>query len=366
MSNFARIPALDGVRGFATLMVLSSHFMFADVYGTNTWWPVLDIGWLGVDLFFVLSGFLITGILLNTKGRPKYFREFYRRRVLRIFPLYYAVLLFSVFAILVIDQKPENLWKGYDSLAWFFAFIPNVAIALKGYGEAHGDLWQTNWAGLHHLWSLAVEEQYYIIWPLIVWLLPRRPLLFFCTALLISGYYFREWTDLIFHEKWSEASYVLPYCRMDGLAGGSLMAILFKRNWLKKSMLERDFIRDLTFFCGMALLYLIVCGDSQWRGTVVALMFTGIVYLALQSEGFFHNLFEIPFLRHIGTYSYGLYVFHQMFRMPFEWYIRRPLENLGLPIGVVQILYLFLAFGATYALARLSWKYWEKPFLEMK
>lgn len=361
MSIFARIPALDGVRGLATLMVLSSHFLFDDVYGKSRWWHIADIGWIGVDLFFVLSGFLITGILLNTKERDNYFGEFYRRRILRIFPLYYAVLLFSVFAIIIIDREPENLWNGYDSLAWFFAFIPNVAIALKG-----SDLWQTNWAGLHHLWSLAVEEQYYLMWPLVVWLLPRRPLIFFCIALLVSGVYLREWTDHVFGTPWSYASYVLPYCRMDGLAGGSLLAILLRSGLLRWNKLERDLVRDITFFCFTAMWYLVIAGNSQWRGTIIALMFVGIVYLSLSEQGLLHRIFSTRFLRHIGMYSYGLYVFHQMFRMPYKWYIRDPLEALGLPILAVQIIYMFLALAATYGFARLSWRFLEKPFLDLK
>lgn len=361
MSTFARIPALDGVRGLATLMVLSSHFLLDDVYSGSKWWHIMDIGWIGVDLFFVLSGYLITSILLDTKERSNYFREFYRRRVLRIFPLYYSVLLFSVFAITVIDRKPENLWNGYDSLAWFFAFIPNVAIAFKG-----GDLWQTNWAGLHHLWSLAVEEQYYIFWPLVVWLLPRRPLVLFCIVLLYAGVFFREWTDLAFGSPWSYASYVLPYCRMDGLAGGSLLAVLLRSGWMSRLKLEREVMRDLTFMCGMILFYLMIAGNSQGRGTIIALMFVGIVYLTLSGEGLLHSIFKTRFLRHIGTYSYGLYVFHQMFRMPFKWYIRDPLEATGMPELGVQVLYMLLAFGATYGLARLSWTFLEKPFLNLK
>jgi peptidoglycan/LPS O-acetylase OafA/YrhL len=364
MSQISRIPALDGVRGLATLLVLSSHFLFVDVYGARWWWAAAHAGFTGVDMFFVLSGFLITSILIKTKGRADYFREFYRRRVLRIFPLYYAVLLFSMFAILVIDRKPENLWKGYDSLAWFFAFIPNFAIAYKN-DPVHW-VWQTNWAGLNHLWSLAVEEQFYLLWPLIVWLLPVRVLVPVCVGLLISGSWLRTLTDAQFGTPWSLASYMLPYCRMDGLAGGSLLALLVQGGWLRWGRVERSLIRDATFLGLVGILYWLVAEDSQVRGTITAFTFVGFVYLAMCEGSWVQRLCKLPFLRHIGMYSYGLYVFHQLFFMVYKWILRDPLEASGLPMPLVQGLYMLGAFGITYALARLSWRFVEKPFLDMK
>jgi peptidoglycan/LPS O-acetylase OafA/YrhL len=350
MSNPTRISSLDGVRGLATLMVLSSHFWFDEVYSNEWWWSVGQSGWMGVDLFFVLSGFLITGILLKTKGQVNYFSGFYYRRALRIFPLYYAVLLYSVFAILVIDQQPEHLWNGYDSLGWMFAFLPNVAMALK-----NGWLWQTNWAGLSHLWSLAVEEQFYLFWPLAVWVLPRKWLPYFCIFLLVIGTPIRNWTDLVFGHKWSEAAYVLPYCRMDGLAAGSLLAVLTHLDKIKFKGIEQVILRDLTFLSFLGLFYYLVAGDSQIRGTFAALTFAGFVYLALCEKSAIRSLCENRFLRHVGMYSYGLYIFHQLLRMPFTWYIQQPLISTGLSMYIVQILYMLLAFAATYVCARISW-----------
>lgn len=361
MSTIARIPALDGVRGLAVLMVLISHFLFDDLWQNYWWWPMAHSGWLGVDLFFVLSGFLITGILIDSKEKPGYFKRFYRRRVLRIFPLYYAVLIWAVFAILVIDRQPEHLWNGYDSLAWYFAFLPNVALALKG-----NWIWQTNWAGLSHLWSLAVEEQFYIVWPFIVWVIPKRWLAPLCLGILLSGFYLRQMTDLQFGQQWSIASYVLPYCRMDGLAAGSLLTILFRTNmvWITKA--SHAIARDFTFISFMLLFYWLVAENSHWRGTFTAFFFVGLLFLALCEKSSVQRLCNTAFLRHLGTYSYGLYVFHQMLRMVYFWYFREPLERSGIGPELMQLIYIPLAFGATYGLARLSWKYWEKPFLDLK
>ncbi len=360
-TTHARVSALDGVRGLATLTVLTGHFMFYDVYHQEWWWAIAHAGWLGVDLFFVLSGFLITGILLNKKGKPRYFRDFYRRRILRIFPLYYFALLLSFMAIFFIDQQPHRLYTGYDSLGWFLAFIPNIALALKG-----DWLWQTNWVGLSHLWSLAVEEQFYLIWPLVVLLIPRKPLAVVCALLIAAGYYIRIHTDIVFGQEWSIASYVLPHCRMDGLAAGSLMAILVHLGFVTFAPLQRQVVRDLTFGLGMTTLYLLLAGNTHWRGEVVALTFMGVLYLALSPDGRVRRLCEHPFLMHIGMFSYGMYVFHQMFRVVYEYYFRTGLEALGLPIGVVQVIYMVLAIGVTYVLARLSWRYIEERFIKMK
>jgi peptidoglycan/LPS O-acetylase OafA/YrhL len=361
MHQLNRILALDGVRGLATLMVLVNHFIFARYYREYWWYQLIDFGSLGVDLFFVLSGFLITGILLRTRTRGDYFSRFYRRRVLRIFPLYYAVLLFAVVAILFIDRAPEHLWQGYHSLVWFFTFLPNVAISL------HGDwVWQTNWAGLNHLWSLAVEEQFYVFWPLVVWLLPRRPLAYFCFLLMVGGVYFREWTDVAFGMQWSKAAYMLPYCHMDGLAGGSLLAILLESGKAVFRGHERAFAEDFTFLSIMGVLYWLVAENSQLRGTFVAFGFVGFVYLALCEGSLVRRLCENAFLRHMGKYSYGLYVFHQLFRVVYEWIFWDPLCATGLPLALRQVLYIGLAFGATYGLARLSFRYLETPFLAMK
>lgn len=321
------------------------------------------MGWLGVDLFFVLSGFLITGILLHSKGRDNYFREFYKRRILRIFPLYYAVLLFAVFAIVVLDRMPEHLWHGYDSLAWYFAFIPNVALALKGYW-----VWQTNWAGLNHLWSLAVEEQFYMVWPLIVLIFPRKGLVALCLTILATQEFTRQWTDTVFVSTAQPhiASYVLTYCHMDGLAAGSLMAVLINLKWFRWTQAEYVIVRDLTFTAGMVWLYWVVGGIEQWRLPITVAVFFGILYLALSPHGSVHKVFEWRFLRHIGMYSYGLYVFHQLFRQLYEWYVKAPLMATGMSVDLVQILYMLICFGLTYAMARLSWRFLEKPMLMLK
>jgi peptidoglycan/LPS O-acetylase OafA/YrhL len=170
------IPALDGIRGLAILLVLFHHFRFIlePIHRSQRLLLVLaDAGWCGVELFFVLSGFLVTGILLDTWESPRYFRTFYARRVLRIFPLYFLYLAVVVLLL-------SRFWTSQ------FGFNPWVKVSFWPYF-----LYLENFKAHHmfndlllgHLWSLAVEEQFYTVWPLIVALLPRRAL---------------EWTALLF------------------------------------------------------------------------------------------------------------------------------------------------------------------------
>src|SRR5512137_2924489 len=211
----AHHPALDGMRGVAVLMVLAFHLLHVDGEGGTLERAILGAtrsGWAGVDLFFVLSGFLITGILLDARGGPGYFRAFYARRVLRIFPLYYAylaVLFLAVPALLpALDVRRETQ-------GWLWTYLGNVLFAREGGFQA------SPFTG--HFWSLAVEEQFYLFWPFLVWLLPRRWLAAACLGLVAGAFALR----FAIHRTTfnATAAYVLTPARMDALAMGALVAI---------------------------------------------------------------------------------------------------------------------------------------------
>ena len=164
------LPALDGVRGLAVLGVLLLHFignMQPQDALERALVTVTKYGSYGVELFFVLSGFLITGILYDARNKPHYFRNFYMRRLLRIFPLYYGVLalVFLVAPLIPLLQGP-TLDYLVERQAWAWLYAVNIYIA------KHGD-WSLSY--LDHFWSLAIEEHFYLFWPLVVFLLARRP-----------------------------------------------------------------------------------------------------------------------------------------------------------------------------------------------
>src|SRR6186997_1549382 len=177
------IPALDGLRGIAIVLVMLHHFTYLrptsgiDALIGN----VLFFGWTGVDLFFVLSGFLITGILLDTRNSRRYFTTFYARRTLRIFPLYYLILFI---ALVVLPKFPavDRVLIGQDELIdlppqWpYWLYLTNFSIADRG--------WVHGWVDVG--WSLAIEEQFYLVWPLVIWLCPPRLVALLCAAILVA------------------------------------------------------------------------------------------------------------------------------------------------------------------------------------
>src|SRR5258708_3665905 len=214
------MPVLDGVRGLAVLLVLVFHFVGNTLPTSSVERAIVGVtnyGSYGVELFFVLSGFLITGILYDAHNKPHYFRDFYMRRLLRIFPLYYGVLALVFFIALLIPLlRGPTLDYLVDRQAWAWLYAVNIYI-----GKA-GD-WSFSY--LDHFWSLAVEEHFYLFWPLVVFLLARRPRALIAVTLAISlcAMLARVTGSVIGLSWWT--TYVLTPFRLDGLALGAFLAV---------------------------------------------------------------------------------------------------------------------------------------------
>src|SRR4051812_26438531 len=176
------MPGLDGVRRTAILSGLICPY--SALLPTNDFTGFLQNGWAGVDLFFVISGFLITGILLDAKGTPHYFRNFYARRVLRIFPLYYGFLAIMLLVLIVIRTSGWNANGGLDGLwraqPWLWTYTANFWIARQRD-------WSTWSEVVIPLWSLSVEEQFYLVWPLIVFRFSPRHLVRICLGVMVAA-----------------------------------------------------------------------------------------------------------------------------------------------------------------------------------
>jgi peptidoglycan/LPS O-acetylase OafA/YrhL len=351
------MPALDGFRGCAVLAVVFYHFslpiLAAGPHGAATKLVLHSLltGSVGVDMFFVLSGFLITGILLHSREQPHYFRNFYARRILRIFPLYYGVLVVAFLAL----GWTSAIGPLAPHQGWLWLYVANFA-----------GLFHVSFVPMFdHFWSLAVEEQFYFAWPLVVFFLPRRRLIAVSIALAIGSLLFR--CALIHGGMDAELAASLTPCRLEGLVMGSLLAALAASAGGLTS-LNRPAIVVGTL-AGVAAMASRVLGSAQgmWGLSgighfTVPLAFTCVIALAAGGRGVLSRFLSIGWLRFFGKYSYGIYVFHYLFEPWLDkWFWYLP----SVPLASI-LLHLILALAATLAVAMVSWHLYEKQFLKLK
>jgi peptidoglycan/LPS O-acetylase OafA/YrhL len=339
-----RIPALDGVRGLAVLVVIAFHCRELLPVNSPAFLQAFSYGWSGVDLFFVLSGFLITGILLDTRESPSYFRTFYARRALRIFPLYFVYLVPAL-----LFTHSAHAW------GWYVTYLMNWR---PGYGM------DTRF--LAHLWSLAVEEQFYLAWPAIVWITPRRVLPYVCASLALIALACRA-----FAPEFGLSPYHVTPCRMDTLALGAVAAIAVRdfprlaRRWVAP-------IAALGIVAFEAIIRLAgEFGDFWWSlpartigDTLIAVLSTCLVlHGATVRSGLLYWLLTSRPLRVCGKYSYAMYVLQEVVVYPLA---RAVIRVWGFPSGAGFLLYFGCAALGVLGLGWISWKLIEEPFHRLK
>jgi peptidoglycan/LPS O-acetylase OafA/YrhL len=360
------MPSLDGLRGVAIGGVLASHFL--NIWpllnaGDRAFIAVAGLGWAGVDLFFVLSGFLITGILVDTLGAANWWSAFLARRTLRIFPLYYLALAIFWWAGPVaglIDVWTLRRW-GW----WYWSYLSNWAFAAR-----------ETIPSLSHFWSLAVEEQFYLFWPLVVWLARGRRLAVVSAGLFAAGPVVR--LLIVELSGWPAGSaYRVTPGRVDQLALGALLAVLFRspagRAWLCR------WWRPVMVFGAVAFVALgLPLGPFDmhrapleiWSHTLLGLAFGGLVAGAVAGEGTTGRLQRVlsagP-LQVLGRYSYGLYVVHYFVHEAAVAALRRwPAGAAGLDTRGGVLAYAAAATAVSLGLAWLSWQLFERRFLALK
>ena len=336
-----KLPQLDGVRGVAILLVI--------FHNAGERFPALHLqgifanGWMGVDLFFVLSGFLITGILIDTKRSEGYLRNFYARRCLRIWPLYYS-LIFFMFVVLPFLNRSEGHAIFERSSPWWAypLFLQNFLISPVSTSAA-GPLSVT--------WSLAIEEQFYLVWPWVVRFcsytqLRRIAIAVICLSPALRFYLSRQHVEL----------YTNVFCRLDGLMAGAFLALVVRAD----NFLPSKFVKHawLSLLIATPLAFFIEAFHARWVVfSLSAVASAAFVYLSLFSaQKWLQVGLMNRFMVYTGTISYGLYLLHKI------------------PFGMVQTLrldrYPFLAMTTillgSYAIAALSWHLLEKPFLRLK
>lgn len=356
--NKKYIPALDGYRGFAMILVLVYHYFGAIL-------PIFRLGWFGMELFFVLSGYLITDRLLANAERKNKYGLFYRNRVLRIMPLYYMVLIifFACVFLLVKDKNFHRFDYYRENAASFFLFLENWTFIFKGKPlEQH----------FAHFWSLAVEEQFYLVWPWLLYAFFRakhiKVYILGAIGVIIAS---RVITFFLYpHPVFAEYYYYHTFFRADAFLMGAILCFLPKTGSLIKSLppivvcfsslcIAVGFIGSTSFTAG----FFRSIGYSLLDLFSAAILFMIIT----RPKSLLTRSLNFSFLRFTGKISYGIYIFHWPILLVAGTYLAIFLKS-KLSIGEYSagILSLFICLILTYLLSFVSYKYYESWFLKKK
>ena len=363
-----RFSALDGVRALAVTMVFLEHYG-GGAHGGAVLQVVnqlrIHLG-AGVDIFFVLSGFLITGILYDTQRDSHFFKRFFARRSVRIFPVVY--LLFAVLALLTPLLRYHWQWKQL----WFLVYLGNIFgnFDFSLYGVPSGLSHYAD-ASLGHLWSLCVEEQFYLFWPFVIFALRDRVKLLWTSAgLCVLAFVLRLLAVLYWDpgtaERWLNRS--LPF-KLDSLLFGAMLALLLRGPAADKVQRATRWL----FLSGLGVLAIVEVFNagygSPWFLTVgisaTAVMGMGLVGMTLRTGSVAYRIFNTAPMRLLGRYSYGFYVYH----LVWQWFWIRVLIWVGGHThskALSGLIVLPVNFVVTFLIAKLSYDLFEVRFLGLK
>ena len=346
-----RIVELDGIRGCACLMVVIGHYFGEVEHGLR----FLCLEWIGVDLFFCLSGYLIGGILLENLRSPSDFATFYARRAFRIVPVYYLTI---ALVLLALPWFPSFVSTVYPPEI-FFGYIQNLAMSLSGVQTG-------KW--LMPTWTLCIEEQFYLLLPLLLFVMPSRRLVQALLALIVSATLIR--CALVIGSANDLALHMLLPAEWDLLFLGVLGACAQRnRGALARLTRSNNFVlKAITLGGFVSLLVLAIYGTTLgWRtvdvlgNLVLGIGLTGFLMLVVNGapEG---RRFRSPVLQFFGRISYGLYLFHQpvaglLFALIFG---NRP--DIG---KFSQTCVTIAAMGVSIGIAHLSWVHLESPLIRL-
>jgi len=366
----SRIPELDGLRGIAIISVLLVHYFYYPQPGLalplHLFQRTFALGWSGVDLFFVLSGFLIGGILMDHRDSPSYFKTFYLRRAFRILPIYYLwIFLFIAFILAGGPFLRSHMHSGT---------LPSLNFNIYQHFLFLQNLWDFNYTTVAYwwlspTWSLAVEEQFYLVAPLVVRYLPHRLLPAVLGAVIALAPVLRVLVRLFSNAEVPWAAYRLMPCRADSLAVGILLAYVWRNDQIRTKVLakpSRLYLALLTLLLGVGVIWWRYPNPNdpvtQSIGYSVIALFYGVLLLVAIGfhTGPVAKFTRLGILREFGRVSYCLYLIHEAVGYFCSGLLTgRIMHFTDWKNGLVGLLSLIIAYG----IARLSWTYFEHPLL---
>lgn len=362
-----RLPALDGIRALAILLVFFRHYGGGSHGGIllKTLNVLRQQGWVGVDLFFVLSGFLITGILYDTRDDSHFFGRFYARRSLRIFPIFYLLALILLALTPILQYQWQ--WLHLTFLVYLGNFFGNYNFTLYEIMSRNHPLAQTS---ISHFWSLCVEEQFYLIWPFVVWLVRDRiKLLWTAAGLSVATLALRcafYWYSPHMAETWILRT--LPF-RIDTLLCGAMLALLLRGPNADRYQRSCRWLFLASLACIVPIFALTADYNSPWVLTIgltlIALASTGLIGTTVKTGTPEFRIFSFrPFLI-LGKYSYGFYIYHLLFRTAWvQLLVLMSKKTHSLAIaGIVELSGVFIT---TFVVSKLSYDLFEVRFLRFK
>jgi peptidoglycan/LPS O-acetylase OafA/YrhL len=356
----SRIKQLDGLRGLAVLFVVAFHYInnqisigLADQQSATTFQKILlkttYFGWVGVDLFFVLSGFLIGSILLRNKKSINLFKTFYIRRFVRIIPIYYLLLVVFFTCKQAIATPNVFMFDHGFSLTYYFLFIQNFAM---GFNNTFG------FPALVPTWSLAVEEQFYLIIPLIVYFFKQKNLKFFIAFCLIVAPICRHLSA-----NWYQ-QYTLLLCRIDAPAMGFLIAYLLQNEKIKIFLFKNlKSVKYLTVFLILVSVVLYKYSDVDvFNHSIISTIFGFTIFIIVHTEsGFVFKFTTSKVLVFLGGISYFVYLYHLLILHVFHFiFLNHSAPQMK---TVADCLLTISALFTTILFAMVSFRFLERPLI---